>query len=392
MRRQIPYLLAMTFAMVACSDRPTATGPTSISPNASAVKFWDDNAAVHWNTVANGLAVKHGQSPFTTIRGLAVVSVAGYNALIAAEQASTGRSHPSGHAAISAASVVALTYLFPDEAPALETQLDEYLAADGWPGNRNADVASGESIGRDIAAQVVTRAEGDRFFAPWTGTAPTGPGIWFSNTPPIGPMWGKAKPYFLLSGDQFRPPPPPAFGSPAFLAALAEVRRISDARTAEQQRIAEFWAVNGPGYFNAQATAMAVKYRRTERETAHLLALANMTAFDCIIASHDTKFFYWLLRPVMADPGIKLAIGMPNFPSYASNHAVISAGITRILGASFPADRERLDSLAEEAAMSRLYAGIHYRFDSEVGLALGRKVADWALAHDVNGHEPFVLK
>lgn len=392
MRRQIPYLLAMTFAMVACTDRPTATGPVAISPNANAVKFWDDNAAVHWNGVANDLALKYGGNPFTTTRGLAVVSVAGYNALIAAERASTGRVHPSGHAAISAASVVALTYLFPDEAAALETQLDEYLAADGWPGNRNTDVASGEVIGRDIAAQVVTRAQGDRFFAPWTGTVPTGPGIWFSDTPPIGPMWGKAKPYFLLSGDQFRPPPPPAFGSPEFLAALAEVRRISDTRTAEQQRIAEFWAVNGPGYFNAQARTLAVQYRRTERETAHTLALMNMAAFDCIIASHDTKFFYWLLRPVMADPGIKLAIGMPNFPSYASNHAVISAGITRVLGTSFPADRERLDSLAEEAAMSRLYAGIHYRFDSEVGLALGRKVADWALAHDVTGHEPFVLK
>ena len=118
----------------------------------------------------------------------------------------------------------------------------------------------------------------------------------------------------------------------------------------------------------------------------------NMTAFDCIIVSHDAKFYYWLLRPVMADSLIKLAIPMPNFPSYTSNHAVISAGMMKILGTSFPAERERLDSLAEEAAISRVYAGIHYRFDSEVGLALGRTVAGWALAHDVNGHEPFVLK
>jgi len=63
---------------------------------------------------------------------------------------------------MSAASAVALTYLFPGEAAALETQLDEYLAADGWPGDRNTDVASGEVIGRDIAAQVVTRAQGEQ--------------------------------------------------------------------------------------------------------------------------------------------------------------------------------------------------------------------------------------
>ena len=48
-------------------------------------------------------------------------------------------------------------------------------------------------------------------------------------------------------------------------------------------------------------------------------ALMNMTAFDCVVASHAAKFFYWLLRPIMADPLIKLAIPMPNFPSYASN-------------------------------------------------------------------------
>ena len=160
MQRPIPRLLAMTFAIVACSDRPTATGPIPTSPSENAVKFWDDNAAVYWNGVANGLAVKYGKSPFETIRGLAIVSVADYNAAAAAEKAGTGRVHPSVHAAMSAAPAVALTYLFPGEAAALETQLDEYLAADGWPGDRITDVASGEVIGRDIAAQVVTRAQG----------------------------------------------------------------------------------------------------------------------------------------------------------------------------------------------------------------------------------------
>lgn len=392
MQRSIPRLLAMTIAMVACSDQRTITSRIPTAPSETAVKFWEENAAVYWNGVANSLAVKYGKNPFETIRNFGVVSVANYNAAATAERAGTGSDHPSVHAAISAASVVALTYLYPAEAAALEARLDDYLAADGWPGDRNTDAALGEVVGRDIAAQVVARAQGDRFFAPWTGTVPTGPGKWFSATPPVGPMWGQAKPYFLLSGNQFRPPPPPAFGSPEFLAALAEVRQISDTRTAEQDRIAKFWAANGPGYFNDQATTLAVRYRRSERETAHLLALMNMTAFDCVIASHDAKFFYWLLRPIMADPLIKLAVPMPNFPSYASNHAVISAGMTTVLGVNFPSERERLDSLAEEVALSRIYAGIHYRFDSDVGLALGRTVARWSLAHDVNGHDPFDLK
>jgi len=124
MQRPIPRLFAMTFALVACSDRPTATGPIPTSPSVSAVKFWDDNAAVYWNGVANSLAVKYAKSPFETIRNFGIVSVAGYNADVAAEKAGTGAVHPSTHAAISAASTVALTYLFPGEAAALETRLD----------------------------------------------------------------------------------------------------------------------------------------------------------------------------------------------------------------------------------------------------------------------------
>jgi hypothetical protein len=81
-------------------------------------------------------------------------------------------------------------------------------------------------------------------------------------------------------------------------------------------------------YWKEVATTLAVKYQRTERETAHLLALINMVAFDGLVASHEAKFFYWLLRPTMADLGITLAIPL-NFPSYPSNHAVLSSGIAR---------------------------------------------------------------
>src|SRR5689334_22863450 len=162
MQRPRPLVLVMTLALAACSDRPAIGGPLPTAANPIAIKFWDANAAVYWNRVANGLTVKYAKSPFETIRGLAIVSAAEYNAAAAAENAGTAGVHQSVHAAISAASVVALTYLFPGEAAALEAQLDEYLAADGWPGDRNTDGALGDVIGRDIAAHVVTRAQGDR--------------------------------------------------------------------------------------------------------------------------------------------------------------------------------------------------------------------------------------
>lgn len=116
-----------------------------------------------------------------------------------------------------------------------------------------------------------------------------------------------------------------------------------------------------------------------------------MVGYDGLVSSHEAKFFYWLLRPTMADPAITLSIPLPNFPSYPSNHAVISGGMARVLGAMFPAEKARLDALAEEAALSRVLGGIHYRFDADAGLTLGRAIATWALAHDVNGHEPFAL-
>ena len=399
MLRSVIYSLTAAVTVAACSDRPTAVEP--IAPpqaaRSNAVQFRESNAPVYWNGVARQLVGSYRYNALQAIRGYAIVSVAQYNAAIAAEKGKERGSHPSVHAAISAASVVALSYLHPADAQALESRLDQYLAQDGWPGEKNTDPAAGEAIGRAVAAQVVARAQTDGFFAPWTGTVPTGPGKWVTASPPVGPMVGQARPFFLTSGSQFRPEPPPAFGSPAFLAALVEVRHISDTRTPEQDAMAKFWNLPAgthqpPGYWNEEATTLAVRYRLDERKTAHTFALLNMVSYDAIVASHEAKYFYWLIRPSQADAGIVLPIGLPNFPSYPSNHATISAGMARVLAARFPSERARLDALAEEAALSRVYGGIHYRFDGEAGLALGRKVAAWALQHDVNGHEPFVLR
>jgi PAP2 superfamily. len=68
---------------------------------------------------------------------------------------------------------------------------------------------------------------------------------------------------------------------------------------------------------------------------------------------------------------------------FASNHACISGAQSMVLGVFFPAERTRLNPMAEEAALSRLQGGLHYRFDNETGLRLGRKVADLALSLDI---------
>ena len=215
--------------------------------------------------------------------------------------------------------------------------------------------------------------------------------MWFSSAtppaPPAGASTADARTWFLTSPGQFRPPPPPAFGSPEFLAALAEVRQISDTRTREQDSIAKFWAMGAgthtpPGYWNEQAATLALRQAFGEARAARLFAMLNMVAVDAIIASNDAKLTYWLLRPSQADPAITLSITpLPNFPAYPSNHATISAAMAEVIAATFPKEARSLRAAADQAALSRVYGGIHYRFDGDAGLALGRQVARYALRH-----------
>jgi membrane-associated phospholipid phosphatase len=390
--------LAALVAVAACSENSSGVGPANppTPPAEPDVQTDETNAPVYWNAVSRELV---GQSRFNAlqaIRGYAAVSLAQYNSAIAAEKAGGRGIRPSVHAAISAASVTVLAYLHPNEASALEARMTHYVDGDTRPSERNKNIDLGLEIGREIGAQVVERAKNDGFFAPWTGTVPTGAGKWVPNGAPVGPMVGQAKPFFLTSGSQFRPAAPPAFGSSEFNTALAEVRQISDTRTEQQKQIAIFWNLPAgthqpPGYWNEEAAALALRFRLNERDAAHTLALMNMVSYDAIVASHEAKYHYWLLRPSQADAGIVLPIGLPNFPSYPSNHAAISAAMARVLGDRFPSEARRLDDLADQAALSRIYGGIHYRFDGEAGLSLGRTIAAWGLAHDVNGHRPFEI-
>jgi membrane-associated phospholipid phosphatase len=105
-----------------------------------------------------------------------------------------------------------------------------------------------------------------------------------------------------------------------------------------------------------------------------------MAAMDATIACYDAKYTYWLIRPYRADPAITTPIGRPNHPSYPSSHACSSAAAANVLAALFPANAAQLDAMADEAGESRLYAGIHYRFDKNAGLRIGRQVAALALS------------
>ena len=109
------------------------------------------------------------------------------------------------------------------------------------------------------------------------------------------------------------------------------------------------------------------------------LTATNAAAFDAIIACFDTKFTYWFIRPPQADPAITTPIGLPNHPAYPSAHSCETGARVTVLADAFPSERPLLAAYAQEASISRLYAGIHYRFDLEAGEAIGRAAGRLAL-------------
>jgi membrane-associated phospholipid phosphatase len=131
------------------------------------------------------------------------------------------------------------------------------------------------------------------------------------------------------------------------------------------------------------ARELIVSHHRSDAEAAQIMFLMGAASFDALIGCFEAKYHYWLIRPPQADAGIVTAFPTPPHPSYPSAHSCSSGALAGVLAATFPSEAGRLAAIAEESSLSRLYAGIHYRFDMEAGLALGRAVAAKALGADL---------
>jgi membrane-associated phospholipid phosphatase len=316
------------------------------------------------------------------------LSVAQY----AAANSAKGNRNVSPEATIASASAAVLTEMFTDSAVrasiARELTRDIELAATGSRATERT--TEGRRLGEDIARRVLAWAPTVSLIGPWNGTIPTGPGMWYSarGVPPIGITVAKSRTWLLDSASQLRPSAPPAFGSPAWNAALAEVQRVARERTPEQTRIAQKWNDVDPwAPWNETASAAILKHHLSEAEAARVLAVMNVAAADAVIACFEAKYHYWTIRPSQADTTLKLAdkVGLPNFPSFPSGHACSAGAFDASLGHFFPDQRAEFTRIAEEQAMSRLYGGIHYRFDNDGGLALGRIVARYDVQQEQRG-------
>lgn len=253
------------------------------------------------------------------------------------------------------------------------------------------NVMTSATLGESIARRILADAPALDIAAPWGGTIPTGPGKWFSapGVPPLGIRFATTRPWLLDAPAQFRPTAPPTFGSDVWRAALEEVRQVASARTPEQTAIAQKWNSGDPwAPWNEIASAEIRRHRMSESDAARVLAVMNASAADAMIACFDAKYHYWTIRRSQADTTLAASaeiVSLPNFPSFPSGHACSAGAFDATLGHFFPAARAMFTRVAEEQAMSRLYGTVHYRFDNDVGLALGRTVARYAVKRERQG-------
>jgi hypothetical protein len=315
-----------------------------------------------------------------------------------------------------------LRRLFPTAPPVQTTaieQLERRFGDDAQavlPRGRYArSVARGQEVAEHVFDWSKTDGGHEGFrnnFPPYT--EPTGPGAWVRTppgfSPPLQPYWGANRPFAPSSDHLPDPGPPPVYSEAtgsAFSTEATECYRVSRALDAEQAAIARFWS-DEPGVTATPAGHSVSILTQIVRQldlplgrAADAYARVGIAVADSFIACWRTKYRYNLLRPVtyvrrVLDPGWTPLLATPPFPEYTSGHSVQSAAAAAVLTGLFGdvafTDRTHesrglparsfpsFEAAAEEAGISRLYGGIHFRSAIERGLEQGRSIGRRALA------------
>jgi hypothetical protein len=283
-------------------------------------------------------------------------------------------------------------------------------------------------VGKDIVDRSVTYGEavGQAILA-WEKTdhyteikaeayqLPTGDDSYWIPTNPdapiVEPYWGKIRTFGLTSADICDVKlglPFNADKNSTFYAQAMEVKTVGDNLTQEQKDIARRW-IDTPGQTGApsghwvEIEGIAAKTLKLKLDkTAMMYALTNIAVGDAFIATWSLKYQVLLVRPVTyiqkyIDKQWKPFVATPNFPEYPSGHSVASAAAAEVLTTLFGPVAFTDDSVkkhqlqvrsytsfwaaADEAAISRLYGGIHYRNAIEAGLQMGQLIGQYDTEH-----------
>ncbi len=346
-------------------------------------------------------------------------------------------------AAAAAAGYTALSQLYGSN-PALQAQFDTLYQAQMNAIAPGAGRDAGVALGQTAATDTFSLRAADGHDVPGTYTEQPGPGNWRSNYQPFvpawGPQWGSVTPWVMSSGDQFRPAPAPSLTSQQYTDAWNEVywkgKATGSTRTAEETEIAWFWGndrdgtYKPPGQLNritqivSQQQFAALSDDERLVENARLFALTNIGMADAAIVAWDCKYDtdsdFWrpiagireadtdgnpdtaadLLWEPLSHAGIGGGAFTPPFPAYMSGHATFGAVHAALMAAFFGTDdisftldtddadafgaTRTFDSFSEAAwenALSRIYLGVHWRFDAEMGNLCGTDLGRFIAAN-----------
>jgi membrane-associated phospholipid phosphatase len=379
-----------------------------------------------WNRELITILGIPGAQPATVhpTRSFALLQAAEYDAVTSITHAGPAYifSVPAPHgarpdAAADQAAHDVLTALYPSLKSAPDQMLASELAA--IPDTRGKQ--QGIRVGEIVAKRLIAIRSSD-------GSAATPPPFVAGNQPgdyrptppqfpaPVFTNWGSVTPFVLGSGRQFRPAPPPPITSVAYARALNQVKSLgqdsSTTRTADETTLAKFWGA-APiwNVWNEIAQKLAVTRPTSLEQAVTVFANLDLALADAAIGLYDAKYHYLVWRPVTAiregstagnsritgDPGWNpLAVTAPD-PSYPGAHATFSQAAATVLSA-FYGDHQRLivssdgdpgvrrtfgslQAAANEATLSRIFAGQHTMIDEVAGQQLGHHVADLVLRH-----------
>ncbi len=277
--------------------------------------------------------------------------------------------------------------------------------------------------GEQVAEQIIKWAKEDNYIHTRTlqrFTSGSETGLW-KQTPPdymeaIEPYWNQIRPMTLVKPDEFLLPKPAAYNSKPFLEECKEVFETTDKNTSEQTAQANFWDCNSyatttighlvysvkklsPGGHWIGITGIAIRQQKQALAEAMLsYSLVSVAIFDAFIATWDEKYRSNYIRPVTAiqallSPTWQPLLQTPPFPEYPSGHSVISTAAAVVLAHLYGEQFRYVDNVerpfgipdrifnsfsdaAGEAAMSRLYGGIHFREAIVNGMQLGKLVGE----------------
>jgi hypothetical protein len=379
---------------------------------------------VDWNkTLLHVLGTPGAQPPtIHPTRSLAILHAAMYDAVVSITRRgqpylvsvnAPSKARPDAAAAQAAHDTLAA--LYPSLSAAFDQQLFTELAA--IPNGTAKD--QGIEVGRLTAESIVATRMGDGSSAA-PPALPDGsqPGQYRrtppANAPAVFTQWPDVTPFVLQRANQFRPAAPPSVTSATYAQAYDEVKSLgqnsSTTRTTDETVTAKFWP--GPIWvqWNEIAEASALNHHTDLVRTASLFALLNLSVADTVIAFYDAKYHYLLWRPITAiregeNDGNPTTAGDPTWtpllatapdPAYPGAHSAVSAAGAAVL-TSFFGKHDKIkvtsdalpgvvrsfdsyDAAAGEAGLSRIFGGVHFRFDHVAGAQLGSSVAHFVLS------------